>query len=316
MKISIILPSYNTEKFLCATLESILAQTHKAWELIVVDDGSSDQTPAIARQYAGSDRRIRCFSQPNSGVAAARNRALSQMSADTEAIALIDSDDIWEPDTLETLLAALTGDPQCIGAHGLGRYIDSEGEPIRPGEFEAGGRERRVFAGRRLVPVPSAAPTTFEVLILRYCIPVGSVLIRRAAMEAAGPFDEAYRASEDWDMWLRLSLLGEFAFVDKVVFGYRQHGTNLTRNAELIYRADQAIYCKLLASPALSEPRKRLVRQSYRLREKEACFTRLAWAWSSARAGSPWAAAKQLRHGAANALRSLRAAPPPERRTI
>ena len=100
--VSVIVPAYNAGPFLAATLESVLDQTHRAFEVLVVDDGSTDETATIAAAYAVRDSRIRPLTQANAGVAAARNRGIAE--ARGEFIAPIDADDIWFPEFLEQVL--------------------------------------------------------------------------------------------------------------------------------------------------------------------------------------------------------------------
>src|SRR5437588_11487755 len=99
--------------------------------MIVVDDGSRDSSSAIASAYAEQDTRIRVVRQPNRGVAAARNRGFAESRPDAEFIVFLDHDDVWEPDALESLFGALERNPTAVGAHGLARYIDRVGKPIR-----------------------------------------------------------------------------------------------------------------------------------------------------------------------------------------
>ena len=98
MKLSVIIPAYNSAAFLGETLDSLLAQTHKAWEAVVVDDGSSDNTREIAESYSAKDSRIRCISQQNAGVSCARNRGLEEATGDYAVF--LDADDLYEPDAL------------------------------------------------------------------------------------------------------------------------------------------------------------------------------------------------------------------------
>ncbi len=104
--VSIITPLYNSERFVAATIESVLAQTYQHWEMIVIDDGSTDNSARIVTEYATRDPRIKLFSQPNAGSAAARNNGIRR--AIGRYIALLDSDDLWEPNFLEEQIALLT----------------------------------------------------------------------------------------------------------------------------------------------------------------------------------------------------------------
>ena len=164
MGVSIIVPAFNAEKFLVATLESVLAQTVGDWELIIVNDGSTDQTGTIAETFAHLDNRIRVVHQANAGIARARNRGFAEARADYEYCMFLDSDDLLEPDALEVLLQALAKDQNAVGAHGMVRYIDCEGEPISNHGTYIYPRRRRGLQGRWLKVLPATAPTTFAVL--------------------------------------------------------------------------------------------------------------------------------------------------------
>lgn len=304
MSISIIIPAYNGEKYLATTLESVRVQTVSDWELVVIDDGSTDGTLAVAQEYARRDGRIRAVAQENGGVVSARNRGVSEARADL--VALLDQDDVWEPDALETLRGALELHPEAVAAHGVPREIDRQGCPIPAGGAELWGRRRKGISGARLVEWPDEQPTTFNVLAYWCCISTpGQALIRRAALEAIGPLDPACWPSDDWDMWLRLSRLGPLAFVPRVVIGWRQHEGNVSKRRGLMRQAELTLRRKLLAACADNPEQRHLARLGWRFGERMQLGLRLGWA------GEHWAkreflqAAKQLRHAAVCGARSL-----------
>lgn len=109
--ISIIMPAYNSERYIAEAVESVLTQSYTNWELVIVDDGSSDRTPEIIDEYAERDRRIKVFHRKNSGVSAARNFALQNICG--EYVTFIDSDDIYHPSRLEIMLEAFEQHPKC-----------------------------------------------------------------------------------------------------------------------------------------------------------------------------------------------------------
>lgn len=253
-RISIIVPAFNGARFLEQTIESVLAQTLAAWELVIVDDGSADDTAALAERYARQDARVRLVRQSNAGVGAARNRGLAEADTASEYVIFLDHDDVWENDALERLSLALQDDPGAVVATGLSRVIDALGEPRDPGELEIWGRHRQGIAGHRLVAWPASAPTTLAVLAYGNCIySPGQALIRRSALAAVGPFDASLSPADDWDMWLRLSVQSHIAFVDRVVLNWRAHGGNGSRQKERIFHLHGQARRKLVASPALSQ---------------------------------------------------------------
>ena len=226
MGVSIIIPAYNSEKYLAATIQSVLGQTRQDWELMVVNDGSTDQTGTIAETFARRDPRIRVVHQANAGVSVARNRGFAETNPDYEYVMFFDSDDVLEPDALEILIQALEKDHDAVAAHGLLRAVGSEGKPLAiDGAYIWPGRRRGV-RGHRLKLWPVSAPTTFAVLAYANCIPTCAIIMRRAKLEMAGGFEPNVKAAEDWDVWLRLSRLGHIAFENKVVFARRLHDAN------------------------------------------------------------------------------------------
>jgi glycosyltransferase involved in cell wall biosynthesis len=226
--ISVIVPAFNAERFLGATLESVTAQTEGRWECIVVDDGSSDATPALAHSFAQRDPRFRVYSVPNGGASFARNHGFRRISDAARYVVFMDSDDVWLPHALETLVGTLEHDPDVIGSHGLAEFIDANGLRLSPGVYPEAGRNRLGLEGRRLIRLPQDRPTGFEVLVNgNVLFPPGLVLARREAYEKAGPFDEALSGPEDWDMLIRLSRFGDIAFIDDVILEYRRHDANL-----------------------------------------------------------------------------------------
>jgi glycosyltransferase involved in cell wall biosynthesis len=266
MRVSVVIPAYNAARYLRWTIESVQAQTIGDWELVVVDDGSSDDTADVACRVAEGDPRVRVMSQPKAGVANARNRGLAGSRAPTEHAIFLDADDVWEKDALETLLRGLNTNPQAVAASGLSRYIDTNGHPIEPGEMETWGRHRLGLVGKRVVEWPMHQPTTFEVLVYRNRIySPGQMLIRRSALEFLGSFDPATSPCEDWDMSLRLSLLGDIAFVDKVILNWRRHDRNASAQTEVALRQMAYVRRKIESLPDLTQEQRRIARLANRL---------------------------------------------------
>lgn len=188
--VSIIVPAYNTAQYIEATVKSVLAQTYTSYELIVVNDGSPD-TPAMERALAPYRDRIVYLVQDNRGIAAARNAALAV--ARGRYVALLDSDDTWEPDYLAVQVAALDADPTLA--------------VVYPNALLVGDHPH---AGRTYMDVcPSNGPVTFEAVLTQRCQVFISALIRRTSIERVGGFDPELRSVEDFDLWLRLLAAGE-----------------------------------------------------------------------------------------------------------
>jgi glycosyltransferase involved in cell wall biosynthesis len=265
--ISVIMPAFNSGRYIAASIESVRAQSFGDWELIVVDDGSTDDTGSIADGYAAEDARIRVIHQSNGGIAAARNRGLGEMDPVSAYVGFLDSDDVWERRTLETLLRLLAGNLNAIGAHGIQRYIDAEGKPTVVNGASTAPQRRRYIDGWRLRKANPADPTTFETLAYGNCIPTCSLLIRRTALEREGTFDPLVVVGEDWDMWLRLTLHGDFVFINQVMYAYRLHDANSTRDSNRKNTWFYYVRGKIRALPALTSSQRRSISLGYKYYE-------------------------------------------------
>ncbi len=307
--VSIVIPVYNGERFLSQAIESVLQQSSPDWELIVVDDGSTDGTYRIAEAYARQDPRIRVIQQPNSGsCGAARNRGMRECSSESTYVAFLDADDFWYPRALASLLQAMAGSEQAVATYGLPRLVDTASGPVIPDRTteweEAYGRKRSAVSKRRFVELPGDAPTTFSALVCwNWILSPGQVLIRRAALDAVGNFDPETFPSEDWDLWIRLSLLGDIVLLPEFTLNRRIHGENISGNFRLMSRAEAAVRCKLAYSPQLSPEQGRTAKWGL----VYWYLHRLSWATSAWRSGHYWQAADQFAHAVVAYVRVRRA---------
>jgi len=198
--VSIIIPVYNGEKTIKATIESVLNQTCSDFELIVINDGSQDATLDILASIR--EPRLQIFSYQNAGVSASRNRGVSH--AGGEFIAFLDADDLWTPDKLEAQLKALKANPQAAVAYSWTDHIDECGQFLRPASHT------------------SISGDVYANLLLGNFLKTGSnVLIRAQALAVVGGFDESLTHAEDWDMWLRLAAHYHFVAVPSSQILYR-----------------------------------------------------------------------------------------------
>jgi glycosyltransferase involved in cell wall biosynthesis len=259
LRVSIIVPAYNSGRFLAATLDSVLSQTLKDWELIIVNDGSTDRTGTIAETYSRLDDRIRVVHQANAGISQARNRGFAAAGAECEYCLFLDSDDLLEPDALEILILALEEDPNAVGAHGMFRYIDSQGRPVAVGRTYINPRWRRGIDCGWLKVWSDSAPTTFAVLAYAPIIMTSGLLMRRAAKVVAGDFDPSLKVAQDWHMWLRLSRLGHLSFLNRVIFSYRRHEGNNTLQRTLKHESMLDVRKKMYALTDLNKVEKRII---------------------------------------------------------
>ena len=225
--VAILVPCYNAEAYLAQALDSALAQTHKAVQIIVVDDGSTDRSGAIAREYAARhpDADFVVIEQANAGEAAARNRGIAAATAGW--IANLDADDWWEPRKLALQIAAARdAGPDCVLVHTAGRKVYPDGRV-----------EQKPFAG-----AARKVGWCTETLIEPVAIGHPSCMYRRDAIDKIGGYDPAYKRACDMDMYMRLSAVGAFSFVPHYLVNYRAHANQLSAvPVEQIRERDRAI---------------------------------------------------------------------------
>lgn len=201
-RVSAIIPVYNGAATVADAIRSALAQSLADLEIIVVDDGSTDATPAVLDQFGD---RIRAIRQPNAGSSAARNRGAA--AAAGEYLAFLDADDIWAPAMAERCAAALDAHPECVMAFANLALVDSDGRDL----------------GAPLIgPGFDHAPALDEMLARLWPIMPSAMMVRRSSYEAAGGFDARFRFGfEDVEFTLRLRELGAFWFIPEPLAKWR-----------------------------------------------------------------------------------------------
>ncbi len=187
MNVSVIIPAHNAAKTISETLESLCAQTFPNWEVIVVDDGSRDDTLAITTRFAKQDQRIHFISQPQMGVCAARNTGINQ--AKNDWLLFLDADDWILPLHLERLIDALTSDPSLDAVYSRWARVVPDGKLFYEG-----------FLGQ--------PDNIFNMLARNSVFIIHSCLVRRSIVLAVGGFDPSFRTCEDWDLWQRIARTG------------------------------------------------------------------------------------------------------------
>jgi len=225
VRVSLIIATFNHARFLDAAIDSALAQTLGAVDVIVVDDGSTDDTPAVLARYAG---RVRVLRQPNRGLAAARNAGLA--AARGTYVAFLDADDVMAPTKLAAQLEVLERSPT-IGWTYCDVLIETVAMRTTVTASERFGYGARALDG-----------WLFPELIHGNFIPAIAPMIRRTALDAVGGFDERLTALEDWDMWLRLSLLAEARYTPAVLVTYRIRPGGMSEDRA---RMDKNRFCVL-----------------------------------------------------------------------
>lgn len=225
MKVTIITPAFNAEQYLKKTIESVLSQTFSDYEMIIIDDGSTDATKTIAQEYIKRyPQKIKYIYQDNHGLSHARNTGIK--AAQGEYIALLDSDDEWFPNRLEESVKAMEADPLCGLVHSNIMRIDTSNEPL-----EIPVREKQYLSGM-----------IFKELLLRKAhIACPTVLFRKSCLETIGLFDESLikdqLGCEDRDLWLRLSRKFKICYIDQVLAYYRMSPGSMSRNRERMMKA-------------------------------------------------------------------------------
>lgn len=229
--IGVVIPVYNGSRYLAESVASVRSQVSAAWEAVVVDDGSTDGSGELARRLAADEPRLRVERVARGGVSAARNRGAALLSSKCTRLVFLDADDVWEPNALEVLSAALDAVPDAVAANGVARCTDAAGTLTGEGAIERVQRSRLGITEHGPMPRSAEQPTDFAVLAWYPCILNGTLLYRRAFFERVGGFDPALRWFEDWDLQLRLAPLGAIAFIDRPVLRYRRgHGGNASAN--------------------------------------------------------------------------------------
>jgi glycosyltransferase involved in cell wall biosynthesis len=204
-KVSVVIPVYNSLNYFPDTLASVLRQTFYDFEVVIVDDGSTDNTAEWADSV--NDERIRIIRQPNQGTQAARNTGI--LAARGEYIALLDNDDLWEPTKLQKQVARLDADPLCGLVYTWTMLIDELGRA--KGETYTSRLEGWIWR---------------EVLLDNVICCGSTPMIRRNCFLEEGLFDTSLLYLGDWDMWVRLARKYPFAVVTELLVSYRLHSTN------------------------------------------------------------------------------------------
>jgi glycosyltransferase involved in cell wall biosynthesis len=204
--VSVCIPTYNREFLLKETLDSVFAQTYKDFEVVVVDDGSTDGTRQMLEK---GGYNVRYFWQENAGDAAARNKLIEL--AKGKYISFLDSDDLLYPDVLERMAGAMPKDAEDAVVYGPYIAIDEQGNILRR-------RKKKVYSGR-------ITRHLFENILIHSC---GSLLSRKMLVESGG-FDVKLAVCSDYDLWLRLSLKYNFIGLQEPVFKRRRHGGNISK---------------------------------------------------------------------------------------
>ena len=245
-EVSVVIPTYNRARFLVGAVQSVLEQTFADFELLVVDDGSTDGTRQVLEKFA---EKIRYIYQDNSGVSAARNAGIS--AARGKWVAFLDSDDEWKPDYLARQIEHLAKAPGVCMQTADCIFSDLDGTSTTYFEINGAGR---VFAGKQYALIKEP----FCFVITHGPWQVGSTIILRDAIIGAGWFDPAITLSEDFDLMARVAARGPLGIVfEQLVTVYRRNESTecltslVAKNPLRAREIDEAIYQKLRLIPTL-----------------------------------------------------------------
>ncbi len=261
--VDVIVPAFNAAKTLPFALESVSAQTFDDWRVLLVDDGSTDNTAQVAAPFLQRfGPRIQYIKQENRGLPAARNTAIRASTA--EFLALLDADDAWLPCRLAESVKVLRERPQAGLAYGGVTCIDAEG---RPG---------KTFVGSRRGAEGRIAP---RIYMRKIDLPCPTVIFRRSCVDVVGCFDETMRATEDRDLWLRIAQRYEVAFVPMVLAYYRVSPGSMTGDPQRMFQAQMQFIEKHYGAPGCGwMARRTALSQCYRQRAEALWARDQGWA--------------------------------------
>jgi glycosyltransferase involved in cell wall biosynthesis len=215
--VSVVIPAYNAAWCLARAIDSVLAQTHRDFELLVVDDGSTDATAELVQRYGAGVRLVR---KPNGGLSSARNAGIRE--ARGAYVAFLDADDRWLPDKLKRQVAWMREHPRAVFCSTAARVVDARGETT--GEWRCGG----------------CTGSTLEAIFATNAHVAGSgsaVLARREVLLASGGFDESLPSLEDIDMWMRLAARGDFGCLPEPLAVVEKRADSMSRNLDVMREA-------------------------------------------------------------------------------
>jgi glycosyltransferase involved in cell wall biosynthesis len=263
MRVSVVIPTYNAGPLVVEAVESVLAQIRPADEVVVVDDGSTDDTAERLGRFGPPVRVVR---KENGGVSTARNRGVAEATGDV--VAFLDADDVWHPRKLELQLAALAARPD-LGMLGTGQYV-------WPGPVP------KVEAGS-----PQPVDVRFADLVVRNQFTASTVVVRAGVLREVGGFDTDQCGTEDHDLWLRVARRAGGAILPVRLVGYRDATPgSLSKNAERMESGMRIILQKLEAAGVF--------RWRPLLRRRAWGHARYSWGYMHQQAGNRWKAVGHL----------------------
>jgi glycosyltransferase involved in cell wall biosynthesis len=248
--VSVIVPCFNAEAFMRQTLQSVCGQTYRNLEILVVDDGSTDHTPDIAREFAAADARVRLLQKTNGGLSSARNFGIDH--ARGKYLSFVDGDDFWHPSKIEKHVAHLEANPEVGVSYSATQFVDQRGQPMRHRRF------------------PKMRNLSDYYLFCRNPITTGSTAVFRREIFDHHRFDETLAGYEDVDCWLRIAFAPpkkwRFEGVNELLTYYRVHPQGISNKAdEQFASAQRALAATFSYAPAQAAKYARLA-EAFQLR--------------------------------------------------
>jgi glycosyltransferase involved in cell wall biosynthesis len=224
-RVSVVMAVYNGMRFAPAAIDSVLAQTFRDFELVIIDDGSTDETPVLLDAYAKRDLRVRVIHQTNAGVSKAGNNGVSLARA--PLVARMDSDDICAPDRLAKQVAFMDAHPEVVLLGGWYRLIDVDSEFLT-------------------LQGPPADNESLQMQCLCGTTPICHPLcmFRRDAFFKAGRYDETFPCALDIDLYLRLGEVGKMAALPDILLDYRQHAGSISESKQTLQLKYMRLACE------------------------------------------------------------------------
>jgi len=226
--VSIIIPCYNQARYLPLAIRSVLVQSRPDWEIVLVNDGSTDDTATVAAQF--TDTRIHYIYQTNQGLSAARNTGIRATQG--RYLAFLDSDDEWEPEFLEKCVQTLELNPNLAGVYTRNIFIDQEGQVLP-------------HIGGEMVALAAFRNRTLE----GGYFPPNAVLVATTVVREMGLFDVTLTSEEDWDLWLRISERYAMQSIAQPLARYRSYTGSMSTNAARMHSNRIAVLTKYFGPP-------------------------------------------------------------------
>lgn len=230
--ISVVIPNYNYGRYLGQAIDSALQQTYSHKEIVVIDNGSTDNSVEVLHRYDGL---IHWIQQENQGSSGSRNRGICESRG--ELIAFLDADDVWRPDKLERQVPLFDNPKVGLVSCGI-EYVDSAGKSLGVEFAEMRGHLLRELALMEVTVVPAGTSTA---------------VVRRKCLDKVGLFDRALSYSSDWDMWRRIAGVAEFDAVREPLAQYRRHRGAMSMNLQLFESDSLLAFERMFMDPAAAE---------------------------------------------------------------